>query len=236
LETALRDLGFGTNLVALEESSAKLLHDYSNSPEVCGRIYMALLGNWAYRNGGASNVITVSQKALQCPLEDLDQCQAYEYLGVSLDMQSKGASLRQETVLRKEALAVYLNGLKFVLSKAKTLERQPVPKVLKESILTSVTPDTNWINSPEHKAIEDKRAALIKARDEGNAANRLIDKYEEFKGGVVELYRGVPYVGEITEVGEKIMPGAPVLKELVEEVKKAKAPPPATNSITNPGR
>jgi len=43
---------------------------------------------------------------------------------------------------------------------------------------------------------------------------------------VVELYRGVPYVGEITEVGEKIMPGAPVLKELVEEVKKAKAPPP----------
>jgi len=34
---------------------------------------------------------------------------------------------------------VYLNGLKFVLSKAKTLERQPVPKVLKESILTSVT-------------------------------------------------------------------------------------------------
>ena len=143
-------------------------------------------------------------------------------------MQSKGASLRQETVLRKEALAVYLNGLKFVLSKAKTLERQPVPKIPKETLFHNLTPDSNWINSPEYKAVEDKRAALIKAHDEGNAANRLIDRYEGFKSDVVELYRGVPYIEEITEVGEKILPDAPVLKELVEEVRKANAAPHST--------
>jgi hypothetical protein len=54
-----------------------------------------------------------------------------------------------------------------------------------------------------------------------------------FKRNVIELYLGVSYVEEITTEGEKIMPGAPVLKELVEEVKKSNAPPPTseTNSI-----
>jgi len=236
LEAALRDLLYGSNFAALEESSAKLLHDYSNSPETCGRIYMSLLGNSRYVEGHASNEITASQKALQCPLDVIDQCNAYGFLGIGLSMQSQGASLKQATVLRKEALAAYLNGIKFVLSKAKTLERQRLPRITLETPGFTVPSGSKLEDTPAYKEWVQRNIDVRKVRDEANAANRLIDQYEQFKGGVVYLYSGVPYIDEITEVGDKVLPNAPVLKELGEEVKKANAPPPATNSSTNPGR
>ena len=255
LQNALVGVQFGTNLQAVEGSCTKLLQQYTNSPVAIGEIYLSLALNNAYRVEGYSNIIEASQKALRFPLDVIDECRAYESLGdgLRMKMMSSGRAFsprlneREQTEMRKQILDVYLNALKLILSNAETLQKQEVPGVPMFDI-ASVVVLTNAAQTQEER---EKIGALnrtnalwyqkqrqewqtqLKAHDEIVAANDLVDQYNRFKREAVDLYRGIPFVDEITEEGEKIMPGAPVLKELVEEVKKSNAPPPTseTNSI-----
>lgn len=244
LNRSLHRLQFDTNIAGAEVYCSKLLMDYTNSPEITGRIYLSLALNNAFlaqrQTEGIAKTIENSQRALQFPLGVLDECRAYERLGGGFQMKiAMGLSLKDETLVRKQALGAYLNGLKAVLSKAKTLEKQELPFVDILSVYTSVdmfSESSGGEDDSTYKAVLQDHEAKVKAYDDAKAANALVDRYEWFKTDVVGLYRGVPYVEEIAEVGEKIMPGAPILKELVEAAKKANAPPPATNSLVNPER
>ena len=228
LRKALVHVRYETNVTAAEENCAKLLLQYSNSPAAMGKIYLALVLNNAYDANGYTNLIETSQRALQFPLDIVDECQAYESLGSGLRMKMMSGRLseHEETTERRQILDVYLNALKLILSKATTLQKQEVPGVDAFEFLGST-------NDPIYIALDQKQQAQWKAHDETVGANDLVDQFNLFKRNVIELYLGVSYVEEITTEGEKIMPGAPVLKELVEEVKKSNAPPPTseTNSI-----
>jgi hypothetical protein len=231
---------FATNTSEAEANCAKLLQDYTNSPETLGRLYLALALNNEYRRpyqtNGIAKIIDASQKALQFPLKVLDECRAYECLTEGLrDKMAMGLTLREETAVRKQILAANLKGLKLVLSKAKTLQKQELPMVPMMNVMFVSDPDHDGMNDPDYKAKVKEHDAQMKAYDEARESNDLVDRYGWIKGGVINLYRGVPYTEEITEEGEKIMPGAPVLKELVEEVRKANAPPPSTPE-TKPAR
>jgi hypothetical protein len=74
---------------------------------------------------------------------------------------------------------------------------------------------------PTYEALMAEHEATVKAAREARATNEMLERYERLKRCVIGLYHGVPYVEEITEEGQKIIPGAPVLKELVDEVKKS---------------
>ena len=248
LKMALIPIQFGSNILVAEAESGKLLQQNANSPENMGKIYLALASNNEYvRVDDISNIIEYSQKALQYPLDVMDACRAYDSLagGLRMKMMSSGHAFsprlneREETEMRKQILDVYLNALKLILSKSTTLQKQKVPGLTSFSVgyMVVVTNATqtheeqekidalNRTNELAYQKMRQEWQAQLKAHDEIVAANDLVNEYEGFKRRVIDLYRGIPFVEEITEEGEKIMPGAPVLKELFEEVKKANAPP-----------
>jgi hypothetical protein len=234
LEGSLIRLRAETNVATAEANGAKLLEEYTNSPEATGRIFLTMALKREYRaphqTNGIAKIIDASEKALQFPLDVIDKSSAYECLGGAIQMRiTAGLSLREETVARKQELVAFLNGLKLIVSKARTLQKQPVPVVSGIGGVVYMSSDgTDGREDPYYKAIVKEHEAEMKSREGAIAANDLVDRYQWFKSDIVNLYRGVPYVEEITEEGEKIMPGAPVLKELVEEVRKANAAPHST--------
>jgi len=241
VQHALIHVQFEPDIPVAEEYCAKLLEEYTNSPEILGRIHLALASNLGsgrhpYQPATIAKMIEASRKALQYPLEVLDACRAYEFLSVGLRMETrKDRNVPATPAQRREILDVDLTCLKLILSKATTLEKQPLPGVPMMDLLYVVTPGQDIEDNPEYKANMQEHEAQMKAHDDAKAANELVDYYERFKGGVVGGYLVSFSAEEITEEGEKIMPGAPVLKELVEAVKKSNAPPspPGTNLPPN---
>ena len=257
LAKALVPIRFGTNIPAVEAESAKLLQQHTNSPEALGKIYLAMALNNEYgHDNDFPKIIEMSQQALQFPLDVMDACRAYGNLigGLRMKMISSGHAFsprqneREQTEMRKQILDVDLNALKLILSKATTLHKQEVPGVSAFSVALAVIM-TNATQTQEErekydalnrtnalwyqKALQENQAQW-KAHDEANAANDLVDRYNWFKRDMVDLYRGIPFVDEITEEGEKVASGDPKLKaltkELVEDVNKVNAPPPTSET------
>ena len=244
---------FETNITVAEKLCAKLLLQYSNSPEALGKIYLSLALNNEYRHEyDIPKIIENSQKALQYPLEVIDACQACDRLAGGLRMKMfnarHGSSPREreraESVMRKQILDVYLYGLKFVLTHAKILQKQELPFMALGDVAYGFTL-TNAMQTPEEleKIEEFNRASALqfqedrqerqtreKAYDDAVAANKLVDQYNWFKRDIIDLYRGISSEEEITAEGEKVAAGDPkvlaLAKELVEEVKKTNEPTP----------
>lgn len=222
---ALVQVQLGTNINTVEEHCATLLKKHHNSSEDTGKIYLALVLNNTYRTNGASKIIDTSQKSLQFPLDVNDACRAYESLGEGLRMKMMSGrhSGREESVIRKEILGVYLHALKLVLSNATTLIKQEVPGVASYHYAGSGT------NDPVYMALRQRHLDQVKVHDAVVAANGLVDQYERFKSYIVDLYRGIPFPEEILQEGQKIMPSASVVNELIEEVKRVNKPPTAVS-------
>jgi hypothetical protein len=239
VQHALIHVQFEPDIAVAEEYCAKLLEEYTNSPEVLGRIHLALASNLGsgrhpYQPATIAKMIEASRKALQYPLEVLDACRAYDFIAYGLQMEArKDRNVPETPAQRREILDVYLTCLKLILSKATTLQKQEVPGVPMMDVLYVVTPGQDLEDNPEYKADMAEHEAQMKAHDEAKTANELVDHYEQLKRGIVGPYLGAS-AEEITEEGEKIMPGAPVLKELVEAVKKSNAPPPPARTNLPP--
>ena len=251
LAKALVSIQFGTNLSVIEAEGATLLQQNTNSPETLGKIYLSLALNSEYqREHNLQKMIENSQKALQYPLNVRDACSAYDCLGGAMrrKMEMSGNAFsprqneREETVMRRQVLDVYLNALKLIFSKTTTLQKQKVPGVTMLDAVTVValTNATQSLEEREkidamnrtsaqmYQKMRQEWQAQMKAHDEAVAANDLVDQYNWFKRDVIDLYRGIPFVDEITEEGAKVASGDPKLmvltKELVEEIKTANAP------------
>ena len=251
---------FDTNIVSAEGNCERYVSQFTNSPETVGRIYLALALNGEYvHNNDFSNIIVISKKALQYPLGVMDACSAYLNLadGLRMKMMSSGHAFsprlneRGQTEMRKQILDVYLNALKLILSKATTLQKQEVPVVPMFDVGLAVISTNSMQTQEEREKIDamnrtnvlwyqnalQENQAQWKAHDEAKAANDLVDRYNWFKRDVVDLYRGIPFVEEITAGAEKVAPGDSKMKtlaqELAEEVKQSNAslPTPETNLI-----
>jgi hypothetical protein len=247
---------FETNIAVAEELCAKLLLQYSNSPEALGKIYLSLALNNEYRHeNDISKIIENSQMALRYPLDVMDACRACDNLAGGLRMKMfnarHGSSPRKsehaESVMRKQILDVYLYGLKFVLIHAKTLQKQELPVMESGGPLFAFTL-TNAMQTPEEleKIEEFNLASALQSQEDSQerqtrwkayydvvAANNLVDQYNWFKRDVIDLYRGISSEEEITDEGEKVAAGDPkvlaLAKELVAEVKKTNEPTPPTS-------
>ncbi len=99
---------------------------------------------------------------------------------------------------------MYLNELKLVLSKAKTLQKQEVPEVAHYEVGF-----VGGTNNPEYKRLQHIREAQLKTYREARSANDLIDQYDLSKRAIVGLYFGIPYLEEIPAEAEKVAPGEP---------------------------
>jgi hypothetical protein len=234
VEGIIVQVRFDTNAVSAERDCEKYLSQFTNSPESRGRIYLALALNNTFRSiGDYTNILKYSKKALECPLQPIDACRAYENIGDALRMKIfDGLNLREESNVRKEALEAYLTGLRLVLGKTDTLQKQELPVVPHYQIGF-----VGGTNNPEYKRLQQLRETQLKTYRDVKAANDLIDEYEQLKLEVVSLYFRIPFVEEITAEAEKVAPGDPKMKalaqELTEDLDKSNAslPTHGTNKI-----
>ncbi len=208
---------------SIEEKYLKLAEDYSSS-NALGRIYAELAARYGYRPWkDYPKIILYCEKALALPLEPDHKCRTYMLLGEAIAVNLRTLEGGPQQAARKEATTAFLRGLQYVFSKVATLERKAVPGISMVSALGTT-------NDPGYNAIVAANRAETKAHTEAIEHNMLVDWGQAFKEKIVILYSGCPeYADEIVTLGKQILPGNPVLTDLVKAV-KARHPPKTYDS------
>lgn len=221
----LNALRVSSTIDLAEEECAVLLQKYTNSPQVSGRIHATMVERYAHEGYREfERTVHHCELALACPLRVEDACRVLSHMGNALSVRERSAGVREVDSFRKQALDAYLTGLRVCLTKVTSLEKLPVPVVGAFSIMGDQ-------NDPAFIAAKRKNEAEWRARDEIIAANKLVDWKHRFKRSIVGLYHGVPYSEEVKEEGDKLIPGSPIIQEMLDEIKKENQPETASPAL-----